>query len=133
MFLIGHRMIPLVMKFYSRIGCTIGCLTLATNSFNAIPYIRQEIDDNFHTKNSLFHISRSIVEPIIVNFSVCITKSCIYGVGWPLTIGILIKRAHLAYKTSDIAWLSPFLIPSADMEQRVDRKYLNWPLKSEIG
>jgi hypothetical protein len=38
------------------------------------------------------------------------------------------KRAHLAYRIDDNEWLSPLLIPGADTENRVNRKYLNWPL-----
>jgi hypothetical protein len=126
-FLTTHRIIPRITKFYRMIGYTVGSLTLAINSFNALPYIYKEINDDFHTKDSLLNMSMNIMMPIIGNFSICVMKSCIYGVWWPITAAIFIKRAHLAYQSNDKKWLSPLLIPGADSEKRIDRKYLNWP------
>ena len=120
-----------IAMFYAVPGCVMGLFTFAVNSYNAIFICKKDISRAYSEDQQFASKCLDLVGSPIIHIPICICKSLSYGIFWPISTGVLIKRTYVAYQTNNIEWLSPFYIPGASTMCYVNKKYLLWPLNPE--
>jgi hypothetical protein len=126
-----------VAMIYAASGCVVGLFTFAINSYNAVSITKEVINEYYPKDQPFMDKYLTPIGPLIIFTPICICKSLFYGIFWPISTGVLIKRISVACRTNNVEWLSPFYIPgatclrNATRQHKINEKYLIWPPNPE--